>query len=340
MLGLFLFSGFKLFLEDQNPFLVGGSDFLAEIANLENTVKKKSGTHLAWNDAQDSQKLFDGDQLYTHENSEVDILFRDKTKINILENSLFKLERKEKEALIVLKEGIFYIRTRGENKKIKVKVANRELSIDSLESKLQVQGKGNDSKVIVLEGSATIGIGDQELELKPNQFIDFKEKENLDVQLIPIKLKSPLHNTTIFNQEKIQFNWELSLKKTAVFQISDDPSFKNLLDEKVLLTNSYSLDKLSKGIYYWRVLEARKSEAFEIRKLIVLEPIHIIGPLHSSLIRMKKPDSPVYFNWEGNKFDSYLIEVSSDKEFKNPLITEKIKSSKYIWEKAAPGQYF
>ncbi len=340
MLGLFLFSGFKLFLEDQNPFLVTGSDFLAEIAYLENTVKNKSGTHLAWNDARDAQKLFDGDQLYTHENSEVDILFRDKTKINILENSLFKLERKDLDPIIVLKEGIFYIRTRGVNKKIKVKVANRELSIDSVESKLQVQGQGLDSKVIVLEGSAKINIGDQELLLKPNQFIELKESKKLDVKLIPIKLLQPLHNTTLFHQERIEFTWDLSTKKTAVFQLSDDPSFKNVLIKEALIENTFSMNNLSKGAYYWRVLEDDSSEAFEIRKLIILEPIHIIGPLYSSLIRMKKPDSPVYFNWEGETFDSFYIEVSKDKDFKKTLVSKKIDTHKFIWDQALPGQYF
>lgn len=341
MLGLFLFSGFKLFLEDQNHFLVGRSDFLASIDSLENTVKKKSGTHLAWNDAKSSQKLFDGDQLYTHENSEVDILFRDKTKINILENSLFKLERKKEEAIIVLKEGIFYIRTRGDNRKIKVKVAGKELSIDSLKAKLQVQGEGANSKIIVLEGSAKIGINDQEILLRPNQFIEVKKsKSQIKMEEIKVQLLTPLHNTTIFNQEKIEFNWKLSKTKTSLFQLSSDPNFKKIILNKDLDTDSFSLESFVKGTYYWRVLENKTSKAFEIRKLTIFEPIRIIGPLYSSLIRMKKPDSKVYFNWQASSTEIFQIEVAEDINFKNIRTSQKVSGQKYIWDKAIPGQYY
>lgn len=341
MLALFLFSGFKLFIEEQNPFLVRGSDFLAEIDSLSNTVKKKSGTLLAWNDAKTSQKLFDGDQLYTHENSEVDILFRDSTKINILENSLFKLERKKEEALIVLKEGIFYIRTKGDSRKIKVKVANRELSIDSLESKLQVQGQGIDSKIIVLEGQARIGISGQEVSLKPNQFIELKEtQEQLEVKQLPIKLLEPAHNQTLFNQEQITFSWEQGEAKSSLFQVSRDPNFKDLYFERTLEDESFNLKTLPKGVYYWRVLKDKENLNFEIRKIVIFEPIQIIGPLYSSLIRMKKPDSPVYFNWKAKLSENFQIEVSSDSDFNKILVSKEVKGHKFEWDQARPGQYF
>lgn len=341
MFGVFLFSGFKLFHSNSLPLAEGNSPLLAEVYSLNNTVKKKSGNQMAWNDAKAQQKLFNGDQLYTHENSEVDILFEDKTRINILENSLFKLEERKSETVLVLKEGIFYIKTSGGSKKLKIQVANKELTIDSVESKIQVEREEYTSRVIVLEGQAKISLDTEELQLAPHEYLNIKDdQEELKVQPLPIRILSPEHGAQFYSHEKVQFLWDSTSKNPSLFEISADPKFKSILLSKSSNLSELTRQSIPKGTYYWRVLQKDSDIAFEVRKLQVFDSVDVIGPLFSSVIRMRRPDSSVYFRWKKKASKHYHLEISRDLSFKTLELSKHVRGDKYSWDKATLGQYF
>ena len=131
----------------------------------------------------------------------------------------------------------------------------------------------------------------------------------------------------LFSAGKVSFSWKsVSEAESYRFEIARDRNFSDILVEKNIKGNSYSVIKdLAEGEYYWRVTtlgaESAESDPSMVRMITAtgLKRIESADPVSESSGGMR-------FRWtDPNGFGNYLVEIARDKNFIQ--LVQSVKSS-------------
>ncbi len=176
-------------------------------------------------------------------------------------------------------------------------------------------------------------------------------RDNAPQQQVPVPDESfEFRNTP----PDLAFSWEASaLANESVLQIAPDPGFTEITREISGPNNFSTLQGLTEGTWYWRVIPRYSSarliaySAPEIRRFNItrndsLEPPRLILPAAGEAVNPLKVKDGLRFSWKADReIGSYHIVVAGDREMNAPIVDQWLSRNSYLMEDLPPeGEYF
>lgn len=252
-------------------------DSLAVIVSELNTVKRKASLFDSWRDLSSGDTLQEDDQIYTHDDSEVELLFKSGKKIQLLENSLLKISKEENQERLKLEKGILeanFNQNKGEQP-LQIDLKGKTVSLESASGVVQMESSSSGGRIIVQSGELTIKDGKNTTIVRENQAITQEKNGELGkVVDVFFVLSKPSNKLKLLKDNAgagipVSFLWEIN-KKVPVENmakyshrliISRTSDFKT-----IILSQQFSLDKnffsssfIENGRYFWKI-QSRNTE--------------------------------------------------------------------------------
>ena len=336
-----IYSGIKFFYE--NPFLdnLNGSEYVASISGQENTVKRKKKDFLSWFDATVGDKLEINDQIYTHEKSHVKINFSDESKVDLAENTLFKISNLNKKTNLILEKGIMQASITGENNKFNLDFNGKKYELLSKNAKIQIEKNDKKERMIMLDGEIQISGGNKKKVLKKNQYLEYDKKTQKEkISYLEIIPQHPENGSEIFYIKKgsVNFSWKSTKgHKNFTFILARDSSFKSLIWRGNIKENKKKINDLLEGTYYWKVKKGDFDSGVRFFTMTHNTPPEISYPLPGSIFSLQKngDNDYVVLSWKGKDQDSFLLELSTPEGIKKTDVT----NNKYVLNSPSDGRH-
>jgi hypothetical protein len=241
-------------------------------------VRKKSMTNFMWLPSESEDLVYQGDSIFTGDDSSASVKLTDGTLVDVKSNSLVVLNLKENQMALDLQFGNF-VGTLAKNTEVKLKSGKEAIELKGDRSKFElkkaVAGK-IDLKII--QGKVEIKSNKVEKTLAENEVIKIDktgdEKKPSDWKLSAV---APPNDTEVITNTLVlpNFKWEGSPEIDSFrFIASTDPSMKDPLFIKDLQATEYTPEKffVPQGPIYWKVealtLDQKVHKSTEIRKII------------------------------------------------------------------------
>ncbi len=150
------------------------------------------------------------------------------------------------------------------------------------------------------------------------------------------------------------FSWEASaLANGSVLQVASDAGFTSVAREISGPNNFSTLQGLTEGTWYWRVLPQYSSARLiaysspEIRRFSIvkndsLEPPRLILPAPDESVNPLKLREGLRFSWKADReIGSYHLVVASDSEMNAPIVDQWLSRNSFLMEELPPvGDYY
>lgn len=302
-----------------------------QIYNLRNDIRLKTPSDISWKDLFSEHGVNFGDQIFVGQGSEATL----KTKtfsVHIGENSLFTLTKKNDEPTLALEKGSLELNL-TDNNPVAVDVSGKLVRMKGA-SKILVNRDGQTSDpnlgISVIHGNIKmITPSGRAVPTKTGQSfaIVTDDKKELKFRSMSIEVVKPVADALFFENQKIQFAWNAKVRKfkSVEFELSDSRTFKKIIASEKVKGDSYSVEKLDFGKYFWRI----KGDTGSAK---VYGPIHTLDVIpdapakqQSPMVEFEKPGqwSVQLTAIQSPHSDQYLYEVASDENFQNIISSQK-----------------
>ena len=153
-------------------------------------------------------------------------------------------------------------------------------------------------------------------------------------------------------ENRINFSWTPSETVNEYYvEIANNSSFTSNFKIIPVSTNSISLDNLSEGTYFWRVItkpsangipSLRSNESsFIISAKDGAKSFELISPADNSVLPLAVNKNQVAFQWNpSTSAKKFRIQVSSNPNFKDLLVNEITTNTKYTAALNKEGTYY
>lgn len=172
-----------------------------------------------------------------------------------------------------------------------------------------------------------------------------------------IELKNP--------NQKVEFGWQKN-KSTSytLFELSDDPNFKNIIISKKLLRTKTKITFPKVGVFYWRSnsISNKGKKVLNLPVKVLIQPtpppkkpkklpnlkLKLQSHLKTNIFfdffipkAIASSRGKVTLDWPAlSDAKFYEIEIYSDKSLKNKIKTIKSQTSKYKWTAPRAGDFY
>jgi hypothetical protein len=356
-IALGFFGGFMLIRQDPEILKQRiASRPIARLNSHSNLVKKKNMDSVSWGIVRKNNKFFHGDQIFTHKSSYAEIIYLNSTSINLLPNTLLKIEESSSGLNLDLKKGFLTLDFNDKKtKSINLKIGKKKIELSATKASIQISTLVSSSNITVLSGNATVSeaklndVGKEETilkELKPGNSVNLQE-DLLEVTVSEISPVFPSIGQKISGEDlPIEFSWKSTNidNKFFEFLLSGTPDFIKAQKFKTNGT-TYKVDYLTPGVHYWKIKSIGKPEGTE-------------GPVSYFIIAKSKPPSltipkdgqdfliqedikpiSVNFTWNKTHIENYIFSISSKgrptKELfvkSNSIALKFLKTGSYSWK--------
>ena len=249
--------------------------FAAKLTQIQNTVKSKRASAIAWSNARSGMALYDRDAVQTARKATALVAFDDKNYLRVSENSLVVIKRLQQDKLLNEKQS-FVVMVDGElqgsvaetdKKAVYVEVATpgavaRIASGNAAEGQAEFKIKVNADKsstIAVYSGVAEVVAEGKVVQIGENQTTTVKLGETpqpAQNMLDAPELSSPKTNAIYYYRDlppKVNFSWGASNNAKAYhFLVARDAGFRDLVVDERLSRPYFTHGNLKDGEYYWR----------------------------------------------------------------------------------------
>lgn len=325
---------------------------IAQIKTFSNIVKKKPAQSLSWENLNKANQLYQGDQVFTHNESYAEIEYKNSTSINLLPNTLLKIEENSDGFNIDLKKGFFSLNFKdGKTKRVNLKIGKKNLVVSAKNALIQIDSSKSDSNITIIKGKATLKSGATKSESK---LLQSGESLKINAKTNKIKISKAdmfpsfpkIGETIQMNSSPLNFKWsnkkDFAGNLKLVLSRNSDLSKARTFNVK---GSSHKMDYLPPGSYYWQ-LKAR------VNNKNVMGPISyftiptakapkLLSPANGvqQVISASEDFSKVNFKWAGSHPKGYIISLKPEdgpaREIKvlgNQTSLKIKKGSRYTWK--------
>ncbi len=330
-----------------------GEDVVGKIIYKNNVVQRRNMKGSVWSRVELNADLRNNDIIRAQKGSEAMIELKDGTRIDVDEDSMFKVDLSKDGTILDLDEGSIKVRKFGKDNK-NVVVRSGDKAVTFQDSDVLIQSSGQQAgglDVRVEEGEASLQAGREVHSLKKAQQAHLTS-EGAAIRDLSVILQEPAAHAVLLlnNEEKraVTFRWQSRVpRRAATLQVAHDSKFRNPLlvgdSSDGILTV-----RLPEGSYYWRVLlsddRQEHSELSFSRKLTLVshKAVQLLSPLEEELITYVKFLPQVRFSWtESPLVESYLLEVASNRQFIGEDYRQfRLKAPTFSIKELAKGRYY
>lgn len=287
-----------------------------------NEVRSKSSSSIAWASIEGGQGLYNYDQIFTHEGSQVTLSFLNDNEVTVQENTLLRLQKTENGTQLNLDRG-FIVANLSQGKgsdKMLFSVNGQIFEVSTAKSaNVQIVREGETASLQVLNGEASLKHkGGESFRLEQNsQAIIDGDRPTLE--LLPLSNTRPDSGQIFYTNSSalVETRYTGETKGKAWTHLARDPFFKQIVQRSI--RDKVEQDfRLEPGRYFWR-LENKAKQALSLSTYfdVVLEkPPRWLLPrrkrLFFNLEVASKPSIDVDLKWQHENASGYLLSLEKD----------------------------
>lgn len=324
---------------------------IGKVAESENDVRRRYKIAFSWLPLSKRDQVFQGDSIFTGDDSTAVIRTERGEEISIAANSLVVISAKENSLLL----NIDYGSVRGRvDKDKKLLIASEdgitEFSGDQALVNVDVT-QGKSLVVNVLEGQVQLTSDDKSATLSKDQAAEIgADGEIKNPREVPILPLTPFADKKLVGEkdEDIQFTWksEVDFPEYEI-EISETEDFSQPILKQKVMQNQFKPEELPKNKpLYWRVKAKNEDlngsspvSRFLIVNNVAPEPVFPSSGIQIVSSESEKWDVTLY--WK-SAFPSkeWIVEVSTEKAFTDPkrytvsntqFVLSRPRSADYYW---------
>lgn len=181
--------------------------------------------------------------------------------------------------------------------------------------------------------------------------VDEKDYESLPSAPFPLSIRTfpaapliskPNSGLQTFDTN-ITIQWlQSELAKSYAFQVATDPDFTELLDKQQIQENSFTMENLAPGEYFFRV-QLITEDGFETLFSPPLTWEVVEQPKLGSMGPLEQGEDGIVLQWPAiAKMSGYVIQIATDKDFNHLIVSDDTltEPSYTIVENLEPGTHF
>ena len=326
---------FYLYVQDVNrSFSVSTGSTVGSIVFKKRSATRKTSTSLGWERLRNASPVYTGDTLRTADLSEASVFFDDGTSLDILDNTMLKINFAGAVRDLEFSRGAIELGGEG-SAATSIKIGNKTLTTGA-DSRLSLSGTGDSVTLEVAAGTATLQASDgssQVLGVNQEARIDMATGEVAlrELELIP---RAPKQNARLLSaaaETPLEFVCALSAGSSAedtagaVFEFAADDAFTADLRTVQASRREGELvcaASLPSGVWYWRARAGAEKTSNARRLTLYREnPIAQAQPADGTEFAFRKRKPRIRFSWaEAADAVSYTLEVASDPSFATKTI--------------------
>lgn len=323
---------------------------MGEIIFKERIATRRQTDSFNWQTLYTRSPVYEFDTIRTSDAAEAEILFLDGTKLDLLENTLVKLQGLDDEYFADIESGSVSVEAGSSGKNISL--AGKVISLFE-SAKLSLSNIAGVTNVEVYEGEASILENGKQLVLSTLQKIMFAEDgKPSEVQTVERKKIPTKRNQKLVTFEKntpVVFSFVAENANDAKVVLSRDKKFKKIyktLSEFVQDANDKNLFSAKENIdlnkVYWKVVYSNGEES-EVQSVSIQQVKKLAGSqvqAHSKVISDGE-NQKIKFTWETiEDATSYTFEIADTKDFSEPLVKQTTRNSSTQVSDLDDGNYY
>ncbi len=339
-----IISSVMLYIDFSHRIEHASAAHIGTITFKKKIAERKYTGEIIWEDVKQNAPIYNFDTIRTSSDSLSIIKFKDKTELEIGENTFIYLNWTKAGAKINFTNGS--ISARNTDSTAKLNISSGDNTIEMEKGQLQLSKHADTSlKVNVSSGSAVIKTKKGTTAITDNKGALITDAGTKVVEKT-VKLLKPMADSFIVthaDQEQVIFNWKTEKNQNLLFEISSIASFASVIQSHAGPETVWS-SRLIPGTYYWRVRKpGTGQELSETRKFVVLHDTQTkpLNPASGAKFASFGSNPIVSFNWvKGEIAASYEVIIGSDPGMKNIILKLPSQSTSIATDKLGPGTYY
>jgi|GEM_PF-1562511 len=301
--------------------------------------------------------VYDADTLRTADSSEATIFFDDGTSLDMLENSMLKLDFGQKTKNLQFLTGQISVGSSQGKSSYTISSTAGKITVDKGAKatfsrdadKVSVNVSSGTAHLVKADGTTQVIARNQELQ------VDTKSGKATLI-ILPLVTVSPERNSRLLSftnaaQVSVDFAWQHTATASDQGTANSKLTYTlELSQEKDLATDVISKTEeglgtqlnLAAGIWYWRVRDSRgqvsPTSRFSLDVAAAPQPVF---PADGQTYGYRRVKPSVPFSWTPmDQASSYLLEISSDRQFTKPQIRQRTTTSNLSIDSLSEGTWF
>ena len=339
---LSLIGGYLFYTTGQSSSSSSDLTVIAVLQSFSNQVKKKNFDGITWKSVEKSQKLYQGDYIFTDVDSVATVDFYQSYKLDIMPQSLVVIEIVKGELQLDTKRGAVKVLLGKKKRLIKVRVGRKTIELQAVSEKLSqisVKKSLRGISVKVLKGSGII-MGKSEVKVDLGREVIITE--NLKVKpVMALVNRKPESKIDFSIANSSLFEWSGGdAGDLYIVEVSRDKTFTKIQKIVETTNNYYNLPVIPVGEYWIRITKKISDKTLTIRteplafQVNPVQPPKLLSPKIGEKISIK--DGVTTFNLS-NRAHAYIIEIDNGTsirkiEAKTPkLLVNQLWGDSYKW---------
>jgi hypothetical protein len=317
------------------------------------TIERKYDSDVIWEKIDSGLIIRNKDTIRSGDFSDAVLTLKDKTKININENSMIYLDISEGDINLNFAYGSMSLAKKDDGtSNTTLKIKSGENTVEVKNSELTLEKKDKEELAFqVNQGTAKLKNGTQEKELKENESAKLNKSE-IEISEINLTLQSPPDLSIVSEKSDsipVNFSWSAKNANKLKLELAYDSRFQNLFKAFSVDNDSYTAN-LPQGNYYWRISSEKSKtkkksnrEYSSFRKVTVytVSPPIILSPTKNQVFSYSNLPPIIPFTWKRlETARSYNLEISNTQTFTEIKKTFTTNQSSLGVDGLEPGKYF
>lgn len=317
------------------------------------TIERKYDSDVIWEKIDSGLIIRNKDTIRSGDFSDAVLTLKDKTKININENSMIYLDISEGDINLNFAYGSMSLAKKDDGtSSTTLKIKSGENTVEVKNSELTLEKKDKEELAFqVNQGTAKLKNGTQEKELKENESAKLNKSE-IEVSEINLTLKSPPDLSIITEKSEsipVTFSWSAKNANKLKLELAYDSRFQNIFKAFNVDNDSHTTN-LPQGNYYWRISSEKSKtkkksnrEYSSFRKFTVytVSPPVILSPAKNQVFSYSNLPPIIPFTWKRlETARSYNLEISNTQTFTEIKKTFTTNQSSLGVDGLEPRKYF
>lgn len=299
---------------------------VASVKQATGDVKMRLAFTLGWQGAARGVEVHDGDALFVPPGAEATLSFVDGTELALDERSLVVIERPRAGVRsVTLRQGSVSGRAGSEGLTLQTSAGEARLEA---QTEARVELTGEQLEVSVSKGSAKVknGAGGQKV-IATGQRVAAAKTGTTELAPFAVQLVAPEAQARLpfrGDPAAVTLSWSGAVPEGARVQIARDRLYAFVDSELPAKGESLVLRAPSKGVTWWRVVDAEGHPISEARRFTCVEDVAPVAMYpRSGEVLLAPHGTPVAFAWAPLPgISRYRLEISPSQGFEPVTVSE------------------
>lgn len=275
------------------------------IEKVENLVRHNKANSFNWRPAQEGKNIFNGDSIFTGNNSRATLVTKNGDIFNLPSSSRLKFNAQGKTQFILDRGNLAVRLNPSSDDSLKFLIKGRNIVLSSGAFNVE-DFKGKKSLISLSKGKKEVLFDNKKIYLQPRQRVVFETSGEYQIYDEDFQLIKPLPLEKFFSngEREIVFVWDYIKKvKNTTLILSKNPDFRDA--KKINGSGNILRQKLEVGLWYWKILFDRRESRVQSFEIINTAPPRMLQQSFSFTTGEK-----IILEWESSyNANSYELQL-------------------------------